>query len=253
MRSRASGGICGDSSAAASARDHVELAPARDLRAAGEVDGAQLDRRPRQRAHDGAARRPGRPAAAATRAGRAPRRAGRRPPRRRAGAARRAPPARPRPPGPRARPSARARAIRSGAHALAADRRSTSAATLCACARSFAAAPEGDLAGPAGLCRAELLLEPVLERRDDGVGRVEHALRAAEAVLQSHDRDGPARGSGESAWKSRRFFAAAARKRSIAWSSSPAATRLPCSAASSRSSSPCAKFGSCTSSTSTWR
>ena len=32
--------------------DHVELAPARDLGAAGEVDRAQLDRRARQRAHD---------------------------------------------------------------------------------------------------------------------------------------------------------------------------------------------------------
>ena len=34
--------------------DHVELAPARDLHAAREVDRAQLDRRARQRAHDGA-------------------------------------------------------------------------------------------------------------------------------------------------------------------------------------------------------
>ena len=33
-------------------RDHVELAPAGDLGAAGDVDRAQLDRRPRQRAHD---------------------------------------------------------------------------------------------------------------------------------------------------------------------------------------------------------
>ena len=32
--------------------DHVELAPARDLRAAGDVDRAQLDGRPRERAHD---------------------------------------------------------------------------------------------------------------------------------------------------------------------------------------------------------
>ena len=34
--------------------DHVELAPPRDLHAAREVDRAQLDRRPRERAHDGA-------------------------------------------------------------------------------------------------------------------------------------------------------------------------------------------------------
>ena len=52
MRSRASGGICGDSVAATSADDHVELAPPRDLDAAREVDGAQLDRRARERAHD---------------------------------------------------------------------------------------------------------------------------------------------------------------------------------------------------------
>ena len=34
-------------------RDHVELAPARDLGAAGDVDRSQLDRRARERAHDG--------------------------------------------------------------------------------------------------------------------------------------------------------------------------------------------------------
>ena len=52
MRSRASGGICGDSSAAPQRGDHVELAPARDLGAAGDVDRAQLDGRARERAHD---------------------------------------------------------------------------------------------------------------------------------------------------------------------------------------------------------
>ena len=54
MRSRASGGICGDSSAAPERRDHVELAAAGDLRHAREVDRAQLDRRAGERAHDGA-------------------------------------------------------------------------------------------------------------------------------------------------------------------------------------------------------
>ena len=53
MRSRDSGGICGDSFAATSARDHVQAPPARDLHAAGEVDRPELDRRARQRAHDG--------------------------------------------------------------------------------------------------------------------------------------------------------------------------------------------------------
>ena len=51
MRARASGGTSGDSSAARSAGDHVALAPPRDRGAAGEVDRAQLDRRPHQRAH----------------------------------------------------------------------------------------------------------------------------------------------------------------------------------------------------------
>ena len=58
---------------------------------------------------------------------------------------------------------------------------------------------------------------------------------------------------GHSASKSRRFLAAAPRRRWIAWSSSPAALTWPCSPASSRSSRPWAKFASCSSSTSTWR
>ena len=53
IRSRASGGTCGDSLAAVEARDEVELAPARDLDHAREVDLAQLDRRARERAHHG--------------------------------------------------------------------------------------------------------------------------------------------------------------------------------------------------------
>ena len=52
MRSRASGGSCGDSVAAAQRGDHVELAPARDLHAAREVDRAQADGRAAERAHD---------------------------------------------------------------------------------------------------------------------------------------------------------------------------------------------------------
>ena len=48
MRSRASGGTCGDSVAAARPSDEVELAPPRDLDDARELDLAQLDRRPRR-------------------------------------------------------------------------------------------------------------------------------------------------------------------------------------------------------------
>ena len=59
--------------------------------------------------------------------------------------------------------------------------------------------------------------------------------------------------AGHSASKSRRFLAAAPRRRWIAWSSSPAALIWPCSPASSRSSRHWAKFASCSSSTSTWR
>ena len=72
IRSRASGGTCGDSLAAASAEDEVELAPPRDLDHAREVGLAQLDRRA-ARAH--ARRRPrpgGRRAGAARRARPAP-------------------------------------------------------------------------------------------------------------------------------------------------------------------------------------
>ncbi len=62
-----------------------------------------------------------------------------------------------------------------------------SAATLCACARSFAARQKSDLAGRRRLDRVEPLLDPVRQLRDDGMCRVEHALRAAEAALQLHD------------------------------------------------------------------
>ena len=51
IRSRASGGTCGDSIAEPQRRDHVELASARDLDDARQIDLAQLDRRARQRAH----------------------------------------------------------------------------------------------------------------------------------------------------------------------------------------------------------
>ena len=109
MRSRASYSSCGDSVAATQRRHHVELAPARDLHAAREVDGAQ--RRPaggRARARP-RRRRWGRRAGAARRARRGPRRARRSPPRRPSGSRSRAPRRRPRRRGPRRAASARAR------------------------------------------------------------------------------------------------------------------------------------------------
>ena len=184
--------------------DHVELAPARDLRAAREVDRLQLDRRPRQRAHDGAARRPGRSAAAATRAGRAPRCAGRRPRRRRAGGAPRAPPARPRPPGPRARSSARARAIRSRRDALAADQPLDVGGDALRLRALVRRAPERDLAGrprrgrrAASRCGPPAARRP--RRRRRGSARGQRKLRSSGTTVAS----------GSSAWKSRRFFVAA--------------------------------------------
>ena len=54
MRSRASGGICGDSSAAPSAATMSSLRRRAIWVHAREVDRAQLDRRARERAHDGA-------------------------------------------------------------------------------------------------------------------------------------------------------------------------------------------------------
>ena len=156
--------------------DHVELAPPRDLDAAREVDRAQLDRRPRERAHHGAGVGRGRRAAAARRARRAPRRAGRTPPRRRLGTGPRAPRARPRPPGPRRAPSARARAMRSG-RTPSRTSRSTSAATLWACARSFAqrqnsTSPPGAASGSAVPSRSAI-------GRDDRAARRRGSARAS--------------------------------------------------------------------------
>ena len=52
MRSRASGVSCGDSVARLQRRDHVDAAAARDLDAARDVGARQLERRTRQRPHD---------------------------------------------------------------------------------------------------------------------------------------------------------------------------------------------------------
>ena len=150
--------------------DHVELAPARDLHAARDVDRAQLDRRPRERAHDGAGvarvdeqpqpgedvldlgaleaaprRRAGCRARRARRARRrspgppgAPSARGRRrrPARRRRAAAAR--PRRPRPAPARARSSSArsARAPPAGAAAGAASRSGLAATTACAASSS---------------------------------------------------------------------------------------------------------------------
>ena len=154
--------------------------------AAREVDRAQLDRRARERAHDGAARRPGRRAAAATRARRGPRRAGRRPPRRRAGRA-------------RARSSsATATAWPSRAtertstrdplrrDALARTSRSTSAATPCACARSFAprqkrTSPPASPRSSASRCGPRAARRPRAPRRGRARGQ-------RKRLLEAHDR-----------------------------------------------------------------
>ena len=97
-------------------RDHVELAPPGDRRDLRQVDRAQVDRRPGERADRPRPRRRGRRASAARRARRGPRGAGRRRRRRRTGTGRCAPRARRRPAGPRASRSRRSRRSRSGAH-----------------------------------------------------------------------------------------------------------------------------------------
>ncbi len=186
IRSRASGGICGDSSAARQRRDHVELAPARDLGArargrspAARPAAARARARPRRR-------RPGRPAAAARPAGRGPRRAGRTPPRRTGGTAPRAPRRRRRPPGPRARTERTSTQTSSGATSSRAISRSTSAATACACARSLA--QRQNATSPAAASAAvERLLEPVLDRRDDRLRRRQQPRAGAQRLVQPHD------------------------------------------------------------------
>ena len=110
-------------------RDHVELAPARDLGAARDVRpnaarsaAAPAPARPPERRTD-------RPAAAARRARRGSRRAGRRRPPRPVGAAPRAPRARPRRPAPRATTAGTSTEHLPGRTRLVAISRSTSAAT----------------------------------------------------------------------------------------------------------------------------
>ena len=167
--------------------DHVELAPARDLGDARDVDRAQLDRRPRERAHDGARvagvgeqAQPGQQVADL----------GTLEERRRAGE----------PVGDRALlerdgdglPLASERSARARRHPrgrrLARLMRSTSAATAWACARSFAQRQKRTSPG-VGRCRcAERLLEPVRLVGDDGVGGVQDRLPRAEAAVERDDR-----------------------------------------------------------------
>ena len=75
----------------------------------------------------------------------------------------------------------------SGATPSRAISRSTSAATACACARSFAQRQKRDLAAGSRR-RLQRLGDAVLDRLDDGARGGEDPLRAAEALLQPHDR-----------------------------------------------------------------
>ena len=168
-------------------RDHVELAPPRDLGHAREVDRPQLDRRPRQRAHDGArvARvheqpQPGqqvahlgaleerRGAATGSTAPRAPR-------------------TRPRPPGPRRAPSARARR-RPPARRPARDQPLDVGRHRLRLRALGRAAPERDLAvgGVVGRRRAASRSGPRSAPRPPR-GR-DHAPRGAQRHVEPHDR-----------------------------------------------------------------
>ena len=102
---------------------------------------------------------------------------------------------------------------------------------------------------PARRARVEPLLDPVRDRARRPRGRRRGSARRSGS---SRSRRTTA-ASGHSARKSAMFFVDAPRKRWIAWSSSPAAVTLPCSATSSRSSRFWAKLVSWNSSTSTCR
>ena len=137
----------------------------------------------------------------------------------------------------------------SGATSSRATSRSTSAATACAWARSLA--QRQNATSPAG---APARSSRRLGRRS-GSGST---TACAAAMMRAPERKlSPSRttaASGHSARKSAMLFVAAPRKRWIAWSSSPATVTLPCSATSSRSSRPWAKLVSWNSSTSTcWK
>ena len=225
--------------------DHVELAAAGDLGAAGDVDRAQLDRRAGERAHDGAGvagvdEQP-QPRQQVAHLGALEERRG-------------------------AREPVRHRALlERDRHrlALVADRAHEHADVL---GRDVLARDQPlDLGGDGLRLRALVVAAP---ERDLAAGRAARAPsrsgpaparrpRAAAARIRSGQRwlssSRTTVAAGHSASKSRRFLAAAPRRRWIAWSSSPAALIWPCSPASSRSSRPWAKFASCSSSTSTWR
>ena len=114
-------------------------------------------------------------------------------------------------------------AMRSGATPSRTSR-STSAATPCACARSFA--QRQNATSPPGAASTVQRRGGRRSARRPRARRRAIALRAAERALE---RARPSRRAGARV-KSRRFFVAAPRKRSIAWSSSPATVRSPCGA-----------------------
>ena len=219
----------------AQSRDHVELAPARDLGHAREVDRPQLDRRPRQRPHDRArvARvdqqpQPGQQVA-------------------HLGALEE-----------RRRPAqvVRHRALlerdRHGL-ALGAHRAHQHADVLGRDVRARdqpldlgrhrlrlralgGAAPERDLAA-----RRPGVATSVLSSRSSIGATTAPAAASSRAPERSDSSRRTTVASGHSARKSRMFLVAAPRKRWIAWSSSANALIPPCSATSSRSSNPWAK------------
>ena len=111
------------------------------------------------------------------------------------------------------------------------------------------AAPERDLAVRAPAAAPAASAIRVASGSTTARGRGEDALAGAEALRRAARPSRPATRRGSP----RTFFVDAPRKRWIAWSSSAATVRLPCSATSSRSSRFCAKFVSWNSSTSTCR
>ena len=227
-------------------RDHVELAPARDLGHPREVDRPQLDRRPRQRAHDrarvaGVDQQP-QPGQQVAHLGALEER--RRPAA--GGTAPRAPRTPPRPPAPRPAPSAparrrpRARRPRARSAARPPPPRPGPARARTCSARTRPRRP----ARPASATS-------VLSSRSSIGATTAPAAASSRAPERSDSSRRTIVASGHSARKSRMFLVAAPRKRWIAWSSSANALIPPCSATSSRSSRPWAKLASCSSSIST--
>ena len=245
IRSRASGDDLRRLGGGDERADHVELAPPRDLDAAREVAGAQLDRRARERAHGGAR---------VVRVGEQPQprehvaHLGALEERRRADDLERHRALLQRD-GDRlalvAHRPRRARAMRSG--------RTPS--------RIEALDVGGDALGLRALVRAAPELDVAAGRRlgqaeAEAVGHRRRRPRARRATIRSRERNERSSATTVAcerrALKSRRFFVAAPRNRATEPSSSPATVSRPCAPQPS-STSRCARSKSWYSSTSTWR